>query len=78
MIIKPCIICNAPCSVPDEAEIVVCNHPMCIITVENSIGLHQTIYTDNSGRTAKVGDHYLHIQKDGSIQLAGRTISHNF
>lgn len=41
--LKPCIICGQPVLVEHESEIVTCSSDYCILTVENSIGLHYLV-----------------------------------
>lgn len=50
---KECIICGAPVTVPVESEIVTCENSHCINTVENCVGLHQTIYYGQDAATDK-------------------------
>lgn len=50
---KNCIICGQLVTVPTESEIVTCESPNCIHTVETCVGFHQTIYTGPNDATSK-------------------------
>lgn len=67
-----CIICGVPVSIETESELITCPKDYCIMTVENSIGLHYVIGCD----TAKPGGDIsaVAVYQDGKVVNVLKTL----